>query len=157
MEPNRSPSILIVCWRLRRSAFPDAASSARKSLIVRKSQLCLKLLRPSSRQTFLQHLVDVRFNGVSTSCTKKRNGKIKMEVEAGLKAVRAFADKGEADVAIIGMAIAILGPDDKMVSNEAFGYRIGFGSGVRSQLSNAEFDLVVDADQRAVLMLTPTL
>ena len=105
----------------------------------------------------LAHLVDVRFNGVSTSCTKKSNGKIKMEVAAGLKAVRTFADKGEADVAIIGMAMAILGPDDKLVSNEAFGYRIGFSRGVRANYPIAEFDLVVDADQRVVLMLTPTL
>ena len=67
------------------------------------------------------------------------------------------ADKGEADVAIIGMAMAVLGPDEKMVSNKAFGYRIGFGSGVRSQYPIAEFDLVVEADQRVVLMLTPTL
>jgi hypothetical protein len=80
-----------------------------------------------------------------------------MQVAAGLKAVRTFADKGEADVAIVSMAMAILGPDDKVVSNEAFGYRIGFGKGARANYPIAEFDFVVDADQRMVLMLTPTL
>ena len=55
------------------------------------------------------------------------------------------------------MAMAILGPDDKVVSNEAFGYRIGFGKGARANYPIAEFDFVVDADQRVVLMLTPTL
>ena len=117
---------------------------------------------PEAAEAFIKtdahgHLVDVRFNGVSTSCTKKRNGKINMQVTAGLKAVRTFADKGEADVAIVSMAMAILGPDDKVVSNEAFGYRIGFGKGARANYPIAEFDFVVDADQRVVLMLTPTL
>ena len=117
---------------------------------------------PEAAEAFIKtdalgHLVDVRFNGVSTSCTKKRNGKINMQVAAGLKAVRTLADKGEADVAIVSMAMAILGPDDKVVSNEAFGYRIGFGKGARAKYPIAEFDFVVDADQRVVLMLTPTL
>ena len=103
------------------------------------------------------HLVDVRFNGVSTSCTKKRNGKIKMEVSAGVKAVRSYTGNGDADVAIIGMAMAIIGPDDKLVSNEAFGYRIGFDKGMKSQYPITEFDFVIEAGQRVVLMLTPTL
>ena len=103
------------------------------------------------------HLVDVRFNGVSTSCTKKRNGKIKMEVGAGVKAVRSYSGDGDADIAIIGMAMAIIGPDDKLVSNEAFGYRIGFGKGMEAQYPITEFDVVIEADQRVVLMLTPTL
>ena len=105
----------------------------------------------------LTHLVDVRFNGVSASCTKKRNGKVKVEVAAGLKAVRSFTDEGDADVAIISMAMAVLGPDDKTVSNEAFGYRIGFGKGARTNYPVADFDLVVEPEQRVVLMLTPAL
>lgn len=105
----------------------------------------------------LNHLVDVRFNGVTTYCTARPNGKIKMEVAAGLKAVRNFTGKGEADVAIIGMAMAVIGPDDEPVSNEAFGYRIGFGRGAIANYPIAEFDFVVEEDQRIVLMLTPTL
>lgn len=105
----------------------------------------------------LAHLVDVRFNGVSASCTKKSNGKIKVEVAAGLKAVRSFTDNGEADVAIISMAMAVLGPDDEAVSNKAFGYRIGFGKGASANYPVAEFDFVVESDQRVVLMLTPAL
>ncbi len=156
MKTNKSPSILIGL------AFV-AISFSGCSVVSKEVVDCPQITAmPEAAEAFvntddLAHLVDVRFNGVSTSCTKKRNGKIKMEVAAGLKAVRTFADKGEADVAIIGMAMAVLGPDEKMVSNEAFGYRIGFGSGVRSQYPIAEFDLVVEADQRVVLMLTPTL
>ncbi len=117
---------------------------------------------PEAREAFVNtdnhgHLVDVRFNGVSTTCTKKHDGKIKMEVSAGLKAVRSFTGKGEADVAIIGMAMAILGPDEKLVSNDSFGYRIGFSTGAKSNYPIAEFDFVVEEDQRVVLMLTPTL
>ena len=117
---------------------------------------------PEAAEVFVKtdnfgHLVDVRFNGVSTSCTKKRNGKIKMEVGAGVKAVRSYSGDGDADIAIIGMAMAIIGPDDKLVSNEAFGYRIGFGKGMEAQYPITEFDVVIEADQRVVLMLTPTL
>ena len=156
MKPNKSPSILI---GLALAAISFSGCSVISKEVVDCPQITAI---PEAAEAFvktdaLEHLVDVRFNGVSTSCTKKRNGKIKMEVAAGLKAVRAFADKGEADVAIIGMAMAILGPDDKMVSNEAFGYRIGFGKGVRASYPIAEFDFVVDANQRVVLMLTPTL
>ncbi len=117
---------------------------------------------PEAAETYVKtdnlgHMVDVRFNGVSASCTKKRNGKIKVEVAAGLKATRAFTEKGEADVAIISMAMAVLGPNDEAMSTKAFGYRIGFGKGARTNYPIAEFDFVVEVGQRVVLMLTPTL
>ena len=156
MKPNKSPSILI---GLALAAISFSGCSVISKEVVDCPQITAM---PEAAEAFvktdaLAHLVDVRFNGVSTSCIKKSDGKIKMEVAAGLKAVRTLADKGEADVAIIGMAMAILGPDDEMVSNEAFGYRIGFGKGVQASYPIAEFDFVVDADQRVVLMLTPTL
>ena len=140
-----------------------AISSSGCSIVSKEVVDCPQITAPpEAAEAFIKtdalgHLVDLRFNGVSTSCTKKPNGKIKMQVAAGLKAVRTFADKGEADVAIVSMAMAILGPDDKVVSNEAFGYRIGFGKGAHAKYPIAEFDFVVDANQRVVIMLTPTL
>ena len=55
------------------------------------------------------------------------------------------------------MATAIMNPGDELVSNEAYGHRIGFGSGAKTNYPVAEFDFVIEADQRVVLMLTPTL
>mgnify|MGYP001261417141 CR=1 FL=1 len=156
MKRNKSLSILT---GLALAAISFSGCSALQKEVVACPQITAlpEAARAFVKTDALAHLVDVRFNGVSASCTKKSNGKIKVDVAAGLKAVRLFTDEGEADVAIISMAMAVLGPDDEAISTEAFGYRIGFGKGAKANYPIAEFDFVVEADQRVVLMLTPTL
>jgi hypothetical protein len=54
------------------------------------------------------------------------------------------------------MAAAIVGPDDEVVSTEAFGYRIGFRKGLSTDYPVAEIEFDLEPDQRLFLMLTPT-
>jgi len=103
------------------------------------------------------YLVDVRFNGVSAVCTLKRNGNTQVAVKAGLKARRSLSQGEEADVALVPMAAAIIGPDETVLSTKEFGYRIGFAKGKSLNYPVAEFDFELKSDERLVIMLTPTL
>ena len=100
--------------------------------------------------------VDVRLNGVRVQCTPEADGSILMEVKAGLKMTRDLAQNAAADIAIVPMMTAILDANDEVLSNEAFGYKTGFDTDLARLLPLVEFELVVPADGRAVISLTPT-
>ena len=102
-----------------------------------------------------RQIVDVRLNGVRAECTIEANGDVLMAVKAGLKLSRNLAENAEADIAIIPMMSAILDADDQVVSNERFGYQIGFATGLKKLWPVFEFELVVPSDGRAVISLTP--
>ena len=100
--------------------------------------------------------VDVRLNGVRTQCTAEADGRILMEVKAGLKMTRNLAQNAAADIANVPMMTAILDANDEVLSNEALDYKIGFNTDLARLLPLVEFELVVPADGRAVISLTPT-
>ena len=103
-----------------------------------------------------QQTVDVRLNGVRAECKVEANGNILMVVKAGLKLTRNLAENAEADIAVVPMMTAILDADDKVVSNDSFGYKNGFDTDLARLLPVVEFELVVPAGGRAVISLTPT-
>ena len=103
-----------------------------------------------------QQTVDVRLNGVRAECTAEANGNILIAVKAGLKLTRNLAENAEADIAVVPMMTAILDADDKVVSNDSFGYKNGFDTDLARLLPVVEFELVVPAGGRAVISLTPT-
>ena len=100
--------------------------------------------------------VDVRLNGVRARCTDEADGSILMEVKAGLKMTRDLAQNAAADIAIVPMMTAVLDANDDVLSNEAFGYKTGFDTDLARLMPVVEFELVVPADGRAVISLTPT-
>ena len=100
--------------------------------------------------------VDVRLNGVRSQCTAEADGSILMEVKVGLKMTRDLAQNAAADIAVVPMMTAILDANDEVLSNEAFGYKTGFDTDLARLLPVVEFELVVPADGRAVISLTPT-
>jgi hypothetical protein len=100
--------------------------------------------------------VDVRLNGVRPQCTAEADGSILMEVKVGLKMTRDLAHNAAADIAVVPMMTAILDANDEVLSNEAFGYKTGFNTDLARLLPVVEFELVVPADGRAVISLTPT-
>ena len=100
--------------------------------------------------------VNVRLNGVSARCTAEADGRILMEVKIGLKMTRNLAQNAAADIAIVPMMTAILDANDEVLSNQAFGYKTGFNTDLAQLLPVVEFELVVPADGRAVISLTPT-
>ena len=103
-----------------------------------------------------RQIVDVRLNGVRAQCTSEANGDVLMEVKAGLKLTRNLAENSEPDIAVVPMMIAILDADDRVVSNDRFGYRNGFKTDLEHLLPVVEFELVVPSGGRAVISLTPT-
>ena len=103
-----------------------------------------------------QQTVDVRLNGVRAECTAEADGNILIAVKAGLKLTRNLAENAEADIAVVPMMTAILDADDKVVSNDSFGYKNGFDTDLARLLPVVEFELVVPAGGRAVISLTPT-
>ena len=103
-----------------------------------------------------QQTVDVRLNGVRAECTAEVNGNILMAVKAGLKLTRNLAENAKADIAVVPMMTAILDADEKIVSNDSFGYKNGFDTDLARLLPVVEFELVVPVGGRAVISLTPT-
>jgi hypothetical protein len=103
-----------------------------------------------------EQTVDVRLNGVRAQCTAEADGSILMEVKVGLKMTRNLAQNASADIAIVPMMTAILDANDEVLSNEAFGYKTGFNTDLARLLPVVELELVVPADGRAVISLTPT-
>ena len=103
-----------------------------------------------------RQIVDVRLNGVSAECTAEANGDVLMTVNAGLKLTRNLAENAESDIAVVPMMTAILDADDQVVSNDSFGYKNGFDTGLERLLPVVEFELVVPSGGRAVMSLTPT-
>ena len=103
-----------------------------------------------------RQIVDVRLNGVRAQCTAEANGDVLMVVKAGLKLTRNLDENAEPDIAVVPMMTAILDADDQVVSNDSFGYRNGFDTGLERLLPVVEFELVVPSGGRAVISLTPT-
>ena len=104
-----------------------------------------------------RQIVDVRLNGVRAQCTAEANGDVLMKVKAGLKLTRNLAENAESDIAVVQMMTAILDADDRLVSNDSFGYRNGFDTDLGRLLPVVEFELVVPSGGRAVISLKPTL
>ena len=103
-----------------------------------------------------QQIVDVRLNGVRAQCTAEANGDVLMAVKAGLKLTRDLAQNAKADIAVVPIITAILDADDRVVSNDSFGYKNGFDTDLERLLPVVEFELVVPSGGRAVISLKPT-
>ena len=103
----------------------------------------------------LKQPVDVRLNGVRAECTAEADGKVLMEIKAGMKITRDLGENAAADVAAVPMMTAVLDLNDNLLSNETFAYRIGFSTDLERLLPVFEFELVVPADGRAVISLMP--
>ena len=103
-----------------------------------------------------RQIVDVRLNGVRAQCSAEANGDVLMEVKAGLKLTRSLAENAGPDIVVVPMMTAILDADDRVVSNNSFGYKNGFNTDLERLLPVVVFELVVPSGGRAVISLTPT-
>jgi Fe-S cluster biogenesis protein NfuA len=102
-----------------------------------------------------KQIVDVRFNGVRSSCKAQNDGTIKMEIKAGLKLSRNLNQNALADIVAVPMMTAILDTNDVVISNDVFGYRNGFDKDVAKLYPVAEMDFEVPVGGRIVLSLQP--
>ena len=103
-----------------------------------------------------QKMIDVRLNGVSAQCFSESDGNIHMKVKAGLKITRNLKQNANSDVASIPMMTAVLDSDDNVLSNETFGYKVGFDKELERLLPVVEFEMKVPSGGRAVISLTPS-
>ena len=78
-----------------------------------------------------------------------------MALSVGLKVKRSLADGVENDVVAVPMMLAIVGANQTVISNQEFGYLVGFDKGSDSKFPVAEIEQLVPADARLVISLRP--
>ena len=100
-------------------------------------------------------IFDVRLNGVEGTCTRHRSGGTAMEVTVGLKLERNLNDGEDADVLAVPMMTAIVDEQQAVISNNEFGYRVGFEKGMKKQYPTVEIEKIVPVNSRLVISLRP--
>ena len=100
-------------------------------------------------------IFDVRLNGVEATCTRHRSGGTAMELTVGLKLERNLNEGGDADVLAVPMMTAMVDEQQLVISNNEFGYRIGFEKGVKKQYPTVEIEKIVPVNSRLVISLKP--
>ena len=102
-----------------------------------------------------KQVFDVRLNGVNAICTRHSTGGTMLALSVGLKVKRSLADGVKNDVVAVPMMLAIVGANQTVISNQEFGYRVGFDKGSNSKFPVAEIEQLVPADARLVISLRP--
>ena len=102
-----------------------------------------------------KQVFDVRLNGVNAICTRHNTGATMVTLSVGLKVKRSLADGVENDVVAVPMMSAIVDANQIVISNQEFGYRVGFDKGNDSKFPVAEIEQLVPADARLVISLRP--
>ena len=73
----------------------------------------------------------------------------------GLKIKRSLAEGAENDVVAVPMMSAIVDANQTVMSNQEFGYLVGFDKGTDSKFPVAEVEQLVPAEARLVISLRP--
>ena len=76
-------------------------------------------------------------------------------LSVGLKIKRSLTDGEENDVVAVPMMSAIVDVNQTVMSNQEFGYLVGFDKGSDSKFPVAEVEQLVPAEARLVLSLRP--
>jgi hypothetical protein len=102
-----------------------------------------------------KQVFDVRLNGVNAICTRHNSGGTMVALSVGLKIKRSLAEGAENDVVAVPMMSAIVDTNQRVMSNEEFGYVVGFDKGSDSKFPVAEAEQLVPAEARLVISLRP--
>ena len=102
-----------------------------------------------------KQLFDVRLNGVKAICTRHNSGGTMVALSVGLKIKRSLTDGEENDVVAVPMMSAIVDANQTVMSNQEFGYLVGFDKGSDSKFPVAEVEQLVPAEARLVISLRP--
>ena len=102
-----------------------------------------------------KQVFDVRLNGVSAICTPHNSGGTMVALSVGLKIKRSLAEGAENDVVAVPMMSAIIDTNQTVMSNQEFGYVVGFDKGSDSKFPLAEVEQLVPAGARLVISLRP--
>ena len=102
-----------------------------------------------------KQVFEVRLNGVSAICTPHNSGGTMVALSVGLKIERSLAEGAENDVVAVPMMSAIIDTNQTVMSNQEFGYVVGFDKGSDSKFPVAEVEQLVPAGARLVISLRP--
>ena len=76
-------------------------------------------------------------------------------LSVGLKIKRSLAEGAENDVVAVPMMSAIVDANQTVMSNQEFGYLVGFDKGSDSKFPVAEVEQLVPTEARLVISLRP--
>tara|TARA_B110000305_G_scaffold240242_1_gene310278 strand:- start:1096 stop:1551 length:456 start_codon:yes stop_codon:yes gene_type:complete len=107
------------------------------------------------RSDNVKQVFDVRLNGVNAICTRHNSGGTMVALTVGLKIKRSLAEGVENDVVAVPMMSAIVDVNQTVISNQEFGYRVGFDKGSDSKFPVADIEQLVPAEARLVISLRP--
>ena len=102
-----------------------------------------------------KQVFDVRLNGVNAICTRHNSGGTMVALSVGLKIKRSLAEGAGNDVVAVPMMSAIVDTNQAVMSNQEFGYRVGFDKGSDSKFPVTEVEQLVPAEARLVISLRP--
>ena len=102
-----------------------------------------------------KQVFDVRLNGVNAICTRHNSGGTMVALSVGLKIKRSLAEGAENDVVAVPMMSAIVDANQTVMSNQEFGYLVGFDKGSDSKFPVAEVEQLVPTEARLVISLRP--
>ena len=105
------------------------------------------------RSDIAGQLFDVRLNGVEANCTRHKSGDTMMELTVGLKLNRNLGEGRDADVLAVLMMTAVVDDQQAIISNDEFGYSVGFDKGVKHQYPTVEIEKIVPLNSRLVISL----
>lgn len=100
-------------------------------------------------------IVDVRLNGVVSKCARHKSGGTNVMLTVGLKLDRNLGEGSGAIVIAVPMMTAIVDDQQTVISNDEFGYRVGFNKGIKQKYPTAEIEKIVPANARLVISLKP--
>ena len=78
-----------------------------------------------------------------------------LALSVGLKVKRSLAEGSENDVVAVPMMSAIVDTNQTVISNQEFGYLVGFDKGSDRKFPVAEVEQLVPTEARLVISLRP--
>ena len=102
-----------------------------------------------------KQIFDVRLNGVEASCTQHRSGGTVVMLTVGLKLDRNLGENRDADVVAVPMMTAMINDQQAIISNDEFGYVVGFDQDNKQQYPTVEIKKIVPDNARLVISLRP--
>ena len=97
---------------------------------------------------------EARFNGVSAICENQADG-IEMAIDAGLIIQRPQSEGEDVTRAEVPVILAILNDQDELVANETYSYRVAFDSNRSTLYPVVQMSVMIPANGRAVISLSP--
>ena len=112
-------------------------------------------VRAFVRSDNAKQIFDVRLNGVEASCTQHKSGGTTVALTVGLKLDRNLSENRNAGVVAVPMMTAIVDDQQAVISDDEFGYGVGFDKDDKQKYPTVEIEKIVPKNARLVISLRP--